>query len=224
MIKKAQIKLPQGLPAPGVASNTLTQITKPKVVKQKHYNNKEELSFDLCLKQLQKPIPQGYGDTEDYLIDQELITKRLILNIDTKVLGKYILNKFKESKFKSFQLSSRTFVNMIEGYFEGTVDIEDIKVYQGSIPHSSEELWYEYFNNFRYEFINGIRAFHRELAFIRCIQILVESENRVVEEDPNIGTFKTMENCINLNKLYIIDLMQLVWPEQAAPLKLLFGC
>lgn len=223
MIKKAQIKSPSGLPAPGVMANTLMQMAKPKVLGVQKAKVKEPFNFDSCLKKLQKPFSEEFGCHEDFIVEQESTMKKLISTLENKVVGKYILEKFKNSRFKSFKMATRTFVNMIEGYFEGSVDIKDITSYQEGLPNSAGEHWYEEFNDFRINFINGIRNKDREKSFAKCIQILVEAETAKDVDTENDGYVKFLENNMKLNKTYTIDLMEMNWPEKGGTLKLLFG-
>lgn len=221
MIKKATIK--QQKPAirpviqlpPAVVINT-TALKKPKV--------KADFNFDICLKELQKPFSEEVTLHEQYLISQERTVKRLISMLDNNVVAPYILNRFKQSNFKTFKTATNTFVNLIEGYFSGTVEIEGLNAYADQIPQSAGEYWYDIFNHFRCVFISGLKNSERERNFQQCITILVEAETEkeLKPLDPsNMTNF--LEYNIKLNKRYIIDLMELVWPDKGGTLKLLFG-
>lgn len=222
MIKKAVIK-PNVLPQPGVMANTLMQMAKPKSVGIQKAKVKEPFSFDTCLKNLQKTFSEEHGCHEDFLVEQEATMKKLIATLENKVVAQYLLTKFKNSRFKTFKMAIRTFVNMIEGYFEGNVTIESIAQYQDNIPSSAGEHWYEEFNDFRINFINGIRNKSREQSFSKCIQILVEAETSKDVDTENDGYVKFLEHNMKLNKTYTIDLMEMCWPEKGGTLKLLFG-
>lgn len=223
MIKKAGIK-PNGLPKPRVMANPLMQIAKPKSVGIQKAKVKEPFSFDTCLKNLQKTFSEEHGCHEDFLAEQEATMKKLIATLKNKVVAQYLLTKFKNSRFKSFKMAIRTFVNMIEGYFEGNVTIDSIAQYQDNIPIYAAEHWYEEFNDFRINFINGLRNKNREQSFFKCIQILVEAEtSKYIEDTKNDGFVKFLEHNMKLNKTYIIDLMEMCWPKRGGTLKLLFG-
>lgn len=205
-------------------SKPIIQMASPKVSgRLRKPTVKPALDFNYCLNLVKTECDFTKTIPEDFISDQEKTMKGLIGLIENKVLGPYLLDKFVNSRFKGFNMATRTFRNMIEGYFEGNVDIEAIKAYQDTIPNSAGEHWYEEFNDFRYNFIDGLRNSEREGNFAKCIQILVEAETAKEVDVETNGYEKFLEHNIKLNRAYIIDLMQIVWPEQGGPLKLLFG-
>ena len=100
MIQKPTLKQKNRIipiPVPTTINMPIKMITKKE-------NN--ELTFDNCLNIIKLEYHLEYLDTQSDLM------KRLIPKIDNKTLGKYLLNKLKNSKFKSFRTSMKNFINL----------------------------------------------------------------------------------------------------------------
>lgn len=217
MIKKATVKPNTNsimqLPPPLVVN--MANVKKPKV--------KPKYDFDFCLKELQKNFDASEEVHEDYISGQQKTMKGLLQLLENKQVGTYLLNKFKNSRFKSYKMAIRTFSNMIDGYFDGSVEMSNISAYQDTIPTTAGEHWYEEFNDFRINFINGLRNINRENSFAKCIEILSEAETHPYSDNENYPYDKWLSENMKVNKKYIIDLMEMVWPDKGGTLKLLFG-
>jgi hypothetical protein len=223
MIKKATVKQTKPVVPPGVNIIQLPQPLTMNMVSVKKPKVKPKLDFDYCLKQLQSNLKEADQIHEDYIDNQKKILKGLIQLLDNKQVAPYLLNKFKNSRFKSYKMAMRTFTNLIDGYFDGSVDMSGLISYQDIIPSTAAEHWYEEFNDFRYEFIRGIRNDNREASFYKCVEILAEAETNPYSDESGMDYIKWLDENIKINKKYVIDLMELVWPDKGGTLKLLFG-
>lgn len=184
---------------------------------------KRPLDFDYYIKQLLTEFSEKTSIHENYIKTQQTTIQNLISINDSKNIATFLLEKFTNSRFKAFNLAIKKFSNVISAYLIGEINIESLKDYKDNIPNHADEHWYQEFSDFRYGLINGLISKDKEKSFSECIDILVEAQASKEVDMENEGYFKYLEQCIKLYKMYIIDLLQITWPEKGNTVKLLFG-
>lgn len=182
------------------------------------------VDFNLCIDFIKKS--RAFTDDDIYceIGAQEMIIDGLSYQVDTKSIVNYLADKVRKSRFRTFKLAMEGFNHIMDNYLKfNSVPKEHLIRYRDLIPITAGEHWYEEFNDLRKSIITIIiedmeaRKEDRNHAIQRAIGILAASAVTDAQ-----GFMEYVESFRQTNKI-IIDVCELIWPENGKSLKLLFG-
>lgn len=212
------ILLPQPVAVPFNPIKKKTKKTGPKAV-----------SFEEVLEYVKTgPKVEDPGNYYEIQDNHFVMLTRMFLASNNKEMAKFLFQKMKVSKFRSYTSAMRTLSNLLDAYFAGEAGQNELVNYMDLIPRHADERFYEEFNDARISLIGGL--------IIRPEVPVVVSANHYVDVIKNITNCELLhrkdlqneydlyesEYCKQLN-LHIIDIAETIWPDKAKSLKLLFG-
>jgi len=215
-----------------VAMNHSMMILPPPIVfnptKKTKKAPKQAITFDKVLDFL-KNGPKDVEEEYSIQNEQFFVLEDMFQIVDKKEIVKLLLEKMKVSRFKSYKMAMKNFSNILDSYFEGNSTYTDVCAWaESNIPTHASEHWYEEFNDLRTNIIQSLSNSPKvepKYALVDAVKALVNAEIYIkYNDDVNGEDFEKQERlATSLYYQYMIDTAQLIWPEQAKSLKLLFG-
>ncbi len=196
----------------------------PKTISIKKPTIAAPFEYNSVLEFLKSSVPteDNYYELQE---EQRDIIKQLFAKMDKIQATKYVAEKIQTSRFKSFRMAMTHFKRICNSHFEGNLSRGDLDTYIENIPSTAGEHWYEEFNDVRRYFFQGITSngMPNGHCFGQALDILINAESfKNDPEFPNGGFHQDVE-MVKIANRYIIDLAEIVWPNEAKSLKLLFG-
>jgi hypothetical protein len=135
--------------------------------------------------------------------------------IDPAVLIKYLVKQTLNSKFSAYRMALRNFHSAMDRYFEGAYKNSDLETYRDNLVDDHSDITFHEFYKFRIYLIDAI--VNKEIrGLVECLYILCYSPNAMYDAE----SFKLYEKSF---KAQIINLTEIVWPEESKALRVMFG-
>ena len=200
MIKKPVVTTTNATPV--VATQPLAVLIKPPQVKK-------TLTFQQVLENIKNFHKLDADHEIDDMVDQ------LAMMAEKEQLIKYLVEETKNSRFTAYRMAMRNFHSTMSRYFEGLYKKSDLETYRDNLSDDVTDPNYHDFYKFRIYLINSIIN-NRHDGLAQCSFILCYGTTGDSDED----AYKKYEDQV---KAQIINLSQLVWPNEAKALKIMLG-
>lgn len=200
MIKKPTVIQPKAQP---------TRNLQPILIPIKPKETKKSLTFQQVLENIKNFDKLD----EEHLIDD--MVEQLTLMAERKELIQYLIKETRNSRFTAYNMAMRNFHSAMSRYAEGLYKKSDLETYRDNLVDDHSDSNYHDFYKFRVYLINSIiNEKVEDLA--QCTFILCYGTHGKDEDD-------AYNNYKNQVKSQVINLSQLVWPNETKALTVMLG-
>lgn len=200
MIKKPTVIQPKIQP---------TKNLRPILIPIKPKETKKSLTFQQVLENI-----KNFDKLEEERRIDDTVAQ-LTLMAERKELIQYLIKETRNSRFTAYNMAMRNFHSAMSRYAEGLYKKSDLETYRDNLVDDLYDRNYHYFYKFRNYLINSIISGEAEYL-AECIFILCYSG----EGEDKLDSYNNYKNRV---KSQIINLSQLIWPNEAKALTIILG-